>query len=435
MKEDKIELILHMMKREVVPAIGCTEPVAVALAVAKSKEVLGEKVVRTELYLSSNILKNSMGVGIPGTGMIGLPIAVALGIVIGKSEYGLEVLKDLDAEKLVEAKQIVEEKKIGVHLKSDAPDKLYIEAICFGENSHSRTIISGMHTHIVYVELNNSVLIDKWSEKGIDESAAEAVELNFNTIYDFATQTPLHKLEFIKQAAVLNKLAADESSHGIFGHSVARVIQSNSYQNIMGNSVYNKLVAITAAACDVRMAGAMVPVMSNSGSGNQGITATLPVVVFAEEMHKTEEQMIRALTLSHLMVIYIKKRLGRLSGLCGVTVAGIGASCGITYLMGGNRNQVAYSVNNMIANVAGVICDGAKPSCALKVSNAASSATFSAMLAMDNEVASSLEGIADNDVDKTIRNLTDIGSEGMNETDKMVLDIMIGKTTNLEPEG
>ena len=208
---------------------------------------------------------------------------------------------------------------------------------------------------------------------------------------------------------------------------MARVIQSESYQNIMSESAYNKLVAVTASACDVRMAGAMIPVMSNSGSGNQGITATLPVVVFAEEMNKPKDQLIKALALSHLMVIYIKRRLGRLSGLCGVTVAGIGASCGITFLMGGNRKQVAYSIQNMIGNIAGVICDGAKSSCALKVSSATSSATFSAMMAMDNKVVSSLEGIADDDVDKTIRNLTDIGSEGMIQTDKMVLDIMTKK--------
>ena len=419
--------LLNLLKKEVVPAIGCTEPTAVALAVSKAKELINEKVIRCEVYLSSNIIKNSMGVGIPGTGMIGLPIAIALGIVVGKSEYGLEVLKDLNTKKLEEAKQFVDSKQILVHLKEDAPDKLYIEACCFGENTKSKAIICRMHTQIAYVEANDTVLLDELSANNQQQTDTDQVELNFNKIYDFAITTPLEDLEFIQQAAVLNKLAANESSNGIFGHSVARVIQSKSYLNIMGDSVYNKLVAVTAAACDVRMAGAMIPVMSNSGSGNQGITATLPVVVFAEEMNKTKEQLIRALTLSHLMVIYIKRGLGRLSGLCGVTVAGIGAACGITYLMGGNREQVAFSIKNMIGNIAGVICDGAKPSCALKVSNAASSATFSAMMAMDNKVVSSLEGIADEDVDKTINNLNAIGSDGMTETDKMVLNIMLNK--------
>jgi len=427
MKKEETDAILALIKREVVPAIGCTEPVAVALAVAKAKEVLNEKVTRTELLLSSNILKNSMGVGIPGTGMIGLPIAIALGVVIGKSEYGLEVLKDLTPEKLAEAKQIVDDKKYLVRLKENAPDKLYIEALCFGNSTCSKTIICGSHTRIVYIELNGAVLLDEMNNGNGRQTEDKEVELNFDRIYDFSTQTSLDDLEFILQAAKLNKLAADESQKGPFGHSVARVIQSKSYQNIMGKSVYNQLVAVTASACDVRMAGAMIPVMSNSGSGNQGITATLPVVVFAEEMNKTKDQLIRALALSHLMVIYIKQRLGRLSGLCGVTVAGIGASCGITFLMGGTRDQVAYAVKNMIGNIAGVICDGAKPSCALKVSSAVSSAVFSAMMAMDNKVVSSLEGIADEDVDKTIRNLTDIGSEGMAETDKLVLEIMTKK--------
>lgn len=427
MKREDIEAILSLIKREVVPAIGCTEPVAVALAVAKAKEVLGEKAVRSELYLSRNILKNSMGVGIPGTGMIGLPIAIALGMVIGKSEYGLEVLKDMNPDALEEAKKLVDEKRTSVELKEDTPDKLYIEARCFGENRESKAIICGSHNNIVFVESNGEVLHDEFTDGNFQQAEGQDIKLNFNLIYDFAMETPLDELHFMLEAANLNKQAAEESKKGAFGHSVARVIENENFRYVMGNSIYNRLVAVTASACDVRMAGAMVPVMSNSGSGNQGITCTLPVVVFAEEMKKPEDDLIRSLALSHLMVIYIKRRLGRLSALCGVTVAGIGAACGITHLMGGNRDQVAYAVKNMIGNIAGMLCDGAKPSCALKVSSSVSSATFSAMMAMDNKVVSSLEGIADEDVDKTINNLSDIGSEGMSETDKMVLNIMLKK--------
>lgn len=427
MKKEIADAILALIKREVVPAIGCTEPVAVALAVAKAREVLGEKVVKVELFLSRNILKNSMGVGIPGTGMIGLPIAIALGIVVGKSAYGLEVLKDLNPEALAQARKLVEQSISAVHLKEDAPDKLYIEVLCFGKSAHSKVIISGSHNHIAYVEVNGEVVLDEIGNGRPGNMETEEVDLTFDSIYDFATGTELTELEFILEAAELNQSAARESLKGPFGHSVSRVIQSASFQDIMGNSIYNRLVAVTASACDVRMAGAMVPVMSNSGSGNQGITATLPVVVFAEEMNKPRAQLIRALALSNLMVIYIKRGLGRLSGLCGVTAAGIGASCGMTYLMGGTREQVAYSVKNMIGNVTGVICDGAKPSCALKVSSAVSAAIFSSMMAMDNKVVSALEGIAEDDVDQTIRNLTNIGSEGMTQTDKMVLDIMINK--------
>ncbi len=420
------ESILSLLHSEVKPAIGCTEPIAVALAVAKAKEVLGEKPLRSELYLSANIIKNSMGVGIPGTGMIGLPIAIALGMVIGKSEYELEVLKDLNPEALNEAKQIVDEKRFSVQLKAESPDKLYIEANCIGEKNQSKVIICGSHNNIAYAELNGEIIFDDRKSKKTSE-ANDELALSFQSIYEFSMTSPISDLRFILDSAKLNKLASQESHKGNFGHDLGRVISQGANKYIMGDSIYSRVIANTSAACDVRMAGAMIPVMSNSGSGNQGITATLPVVSFAEEMNKSEEDLIRALTLSHLMVIYIKRKLGRLSGLCGVMVAGIGSAAGITHLMGGTKEQVSYSIKNMIGNIAGVICDGAKPSCSLKVSNAVSSGMISAMMAIENKVITSLEGIADEDVDKTIRNLTDIGSEGMTQTDQMVLDIMIKK--------
>ena len=427
MNREEAEKILSLIKREVIPAIGCTEPAAVALAVAKAKEVLAEAPVRTEVWLSANILKNSMGVGIPGTGMIGLPIAIALGLVIGKSEYGLEVLKDLDEKTLEQAKKIVEGQSLNVNLKEYSPDKLYIEACCHSGSSVSRAIVCGSHTNISFVERNGEVLMNTLTPEVKAGSKEEYPEMTFGTVYEFATETTADDLQFILKAAELNKTAADESKKGDYGHSVARVLNSEMHKDMMGDSLFTRIISVTASACDVRMAGAMIPVMSNSGSGNQGITATLPVVVFAEETGKSKEDLIRALTLSHLMSIYIKHNLGRLSGLCGVIVAAIGASCGITYLMGGSKEQIAGSVKNMIGNITGVICDGAKPSCALKVSSAVSTAIISSMMAMDNKVVTSLEGIADDDVDRTIRNLTDIGSEGMTRTDQMVMNIMTRK--------
>ncbi len=427
MSQTKYSELLALLHKEVVPAIGCTEPIAVALAVAKAKETLPEKVLHTEVHLSANILKNSMGVGIPGTGMIGLPIAIALGMVVGKSEYGLEVLKDLDPGSLEEAKWIVNKKNVSVQLKKDVPDKLYIEAYCYGANHQSKTIICGSHNHIAYVDLDGHVLLDVLNMGSLQGKESEEVELSYEKVYDFSMTTPLDDLKFILKAAELNKLAARESRKGSFGHAVGKTISEGSNKHIMGDNIFSRMVAETSSACDVRMAGAMVPVMSNSGSGNQGITATLPVVSFAAEMNKSEEDLIRALTLSHLMVIYIKRRLGRLSGLCGVMVAGIGSAAGITHLMGGTKEQVSFAIKNMIGNITGVICDGAKPSCAMKVSNATSSGVISAMMAMDNKVITSQEGLADDDIDKTIRNLTDIGSKGMSQTDQMVLDIMTRK--------
>jgi L-cysteine desulfidase len=205
------------------------------------------------------------------------------------------------------------------------------------------------------------------------------------------------------------------------------MLQEEKQRYILGNGILGRILSYTSGACDARMAGAMIPVMSNSGSGNQGISATLPVTIFAEENHKSEEELIRALTLSHLTVIYIKQSLGRLSALCGCVVAATGSSCGITLLMGGNYRQVTFAVKNMIANLTGMICDGAKPSCSLKVTTGVSTALLSAMMAMDEKCVSSVEGIIDDDVDRSIHNLTRIGAVGMNETDHIVLDIMTHK--------
>lgn len=421
------ELILQLIKREVKPAIGCTEPIAVALSVAKATEVLGAFPIKIEVSLSANILKNAMGVGIPGTGMVGLPIAIALGALIGKSEYGLEVLKDFTPKALEQGKEIIASNCIHIGLNETCTERLYIEAICSTETESARVVIARDHTKVTYVEKNGIVLLDLTSElTSVKHNSNEPI-LNYDIVLDFAIETPVEELRFILESAKLNKLAAQESTKGNFGHSVSKTVNDFSHQAIMGDSIYTRMMAVTAAACDVRMAGSMIPVMSNSGSGNQGIAATLPVVVFAEETKKTEDELIRALTLSHLLVIYIKQSLGRLSALCGAMIAATGSAAGITYLMNGNRQQIGYSIINMIGNLTGMICDGAKPSCALKVSSAVSTATISAIMAMDNRVVSALEGIADEDVDQTIRNLTRIGSEAMNETDKMVLKIMTTK--------
>ena len=235
------------------------------------------------------------------------------------------------------------------------------------------------------------------------------------------------QIEFILEARRLNKAAAEASFQGEYGHKLGKILKRELEQQTLGDSVFSRMLSYTSAACDARMAGAMIPVMSNSGSGNQGIAATLPVVVYAEEHGATQEQMTRALILSHLTAIYIKQSLGRLSALCGCVVASTGSSCGITYLMGGGYLEITYAVKNMIANLTGMICDGAKPSCAMKLTSGVSTAVLSAMMAMEHECVSSVEGIIDDDVDKSIHNLTKIGRDGMNETDRLVLEIMTCK--------
>ncbi len=418
--------ILQLMKREIVPAIGCTEPVAVALAVAKAKETLNLPITKVKLFLSHNILKNALSVGIPGTGMIGLPIAIALGVTVGKSEYELEVLKDLTPEKLAEAKSIIASNIIEIELKKDSPDKLYIEAQCFSQNNQATAIICGSHSNFTRIELNGKVLQEK-EASATNNKADNSLKLSFRKVYDFANTVPINELDFIVEAAEINSQAAEESKKGEYGHTVGKSITNKDFSYLMGDTMFNRIVSQTALACDLRMAGAMIPVVSNSGSGNQGITCSLPVVVFARDAKKTKEELARALALSNLLVIYIKQKLGRLSALCGATVAGMGASCGITLLMGGSYEQCTYAVKNMVANVTGMLCDGAKPGCAMKVSSSVSSAIYSAIMAMNNKVVSSAEGVVDSCIEETISNLSSIGGDGMSETDKMVLDIMLKK--------
>lgn len=421
------EDIIAVIKREVIPAIGCTEPIAVSLCVAKATETLGKLPERIEVYLSANVLKNAMGVGIPGAeGMIGLPIAVALGALIGKSEYQLEVLKDSSPEAVAKGKAMIDNKVIDIKLKDNNDEMLYIEAICFSGNDRSVAVIAGNHTNFIYVARNEEVFLNCTTNSSCKGKSAD-VQLNMRKVYDFAMNTPFEEISFILESGRVNKAASEQSFNYNFGHALGRTLNAQSKDSIMGDNVFTSILSYTSAACDARMAGAMIPVMSNSGSGNQGIAATLPVVVYAEKNKNSDEDLARALALSHLTVIYIKQNLGRLSALCGCVVAATGSSCGIVHLMGGKYPQVCFAVKNMIANLTGMICDGAKPSCSMKLTSGVSTAVLSAMLAMEQKCVTSVEGIIDDDVDKSILNLTKIGTQGMQETDKLILDIMTHK--------
>lgn len=428
MQEKKIrERIISLVNKEVVPAIGCTEPMAVALCTAKAATTLGRRPERIEVFLSPNMLKNAMGVGIPGTGMIGLPIAVSLGALIGKPEYELEVLKDLTPATLEQGKRYINDADIDIKLKQGNVDKLYIEVVCRADNDMAMAIISGSHTHFVYVERNGEVVMDNRGGHGGSDEEEDDIQLNFRLVYDFATTAPLDEISFILKTKEYNMKAAEESIKGNYGHCLGKTMDRPLSHGIFGDNIFSHILSRTASACDARMGGAMIPVMSNSGSGNQGICATNPVVVYAMENENTEEELIRALMLSHLTAIYIKQSLGKLSALCGCVVASTGSSCGITYLMGGDYTRICNSVKNMVANLTGMICDGAKPSCALKISSGVSTALLSALLSMEGKCVTSAEGIVDDDVDKCIHNLTSIGADAMRATDDMVLDIMTHK--------
>lgn len=419
--------IIDLINREVVPAIGCTEPIAVSLCTARAAETLGRRPERITVSLSANILKNAMGVGIPGTGgMIGLPIAIALGGLFGKSEYGLEVLRDVKPTDVEEGRRYMDTGAISIGLKKGNCDILYIEVEAIAGDDKAVTIIEGSHTHFTRIERNGEVIMEAGKQGGAS-GAGDDCPLSLRRVFDFATTAPIEELEFILKAAEMNKNAAEMSFKGDFGHSLGRVLQGEAERKVMGDGILSRILSYTSGACDARMSGAMIPVMSNSGSGNQGISSTVPVVVYAEQTGASREQTVRALILSSLTVIYIKQSLGRLSALCGCVVAATGSSCGITYLMGGGYEEVTFAVKNMIANITGIICDGAKPSCSLKVSSGISTAVLSALLAMEHKCVTAAEGIIDEDVDRSILNLTRIGREGMTQTDKLILDIMTSK--------
>ena len=424
--------ILRLIRAEVVPAVGCTEPVAVALAVARAAELADaarSRLEKIDCRLSGNIIKNAMGVGIPGTGMTGLHIAVALGALQGRSERGLEVLADVSEADVRRGRDIIDRDIISISLADDADDVLYIDVTVTAAGRTGRAVISGGHTHFVYEESNGRTVLDIRGKRGDGANDSITVpELDMATVWNFAMTVPAEELGFILETRRLNKLAAERALMAEYGHRVGRTLHSERQRSIMGDSIFSRILSYTAAACDARMGGAPVAVMSNSGSGNQGIAATMPVVIYAEEVYADHEQTVRALILSHLTSIYIKQSLGRLSALCGCVVATTGSAAGICYLMGGGYEQVAATVKNMAANLTGMICDGAKPSCALKLTSGVSTAVLSAMLAMQGNCVSSVEGIIDDDVDQSIRNLVGIGAEAMNETDRKVLDIMTHKT-------
>ena len=421
--------LLDLLRSEVVPAIGCTEPIAVALCVARAKERLGCEPDAITVYLSKNVYKNALAVGIPNTGMTGLPIAIALGATVGKSEYMLEVLRDATPEAVSYAKEYMLRVPAQIHINYDAPSILYIHAeVHKGDKTAQATIMDG---HTKFVE-GNEAKGERREVKG-ERLEAKGEALSLRRVYDFAMEVDIHDITFLKDGAEMNTAAAETSFADQYGHGLGRLLRANTLtatpemEKLFGDTLFTKIISYTCGACDARMSGAMVQVMSNSGSGNQGISCSIPVYLYAKENNCNNEQTLRALALSNLTVIYIKQSLGRLSALCGCVVAATGSAAGITYLMGGNYEEITYAIKNMIANISGMICDGAKPGCALKVTSGVATAIFSAYLAMQHSFADSTEGIVEDDIDRTIRNLTRIGHDGMKVTDDLILDIMTHK--------
>ncbi len=444
MNPEKIIALLH---REVKPALGCTEPIAVALAVSKAVEIISDNCAsrcpegwrltadfRIDVAVSGNILKNGMGVGIPGTGRVGLPVAAALGAVCGDSRRNLEVLADLTDVAVKRALELVEGQKVTISV-ADTDHLLYVKAtVCANGqaqasaevNPQAYAIIEDDHDRIVETCFADRILMSSESAAGLSGPDEGEDTPSVREILDFANNAPFPDIAFILEDRSLNLALAREGLAGNYGMNVGKTIRENQ-QEVFGDDFLSYAMGLTAAASDARMAGSTLPAMSNSGSGNQGITASMPVIAYALKYDIDDERLARALILSNLVAIHIKHYLGKLSALCGCVVASTGSSCGIVYLQGGGYDAICAAIKNMAGNITGMVCDGAKVGCAMKVASGVSCAVQSAVLALRGTCIPSTDGIIDDDVEKTIRNVGAIGSAGMKHADRMIMDIMLCK--------
>lgn len=418
-----MKAFLDLLHQEVVPALGCTEPIAVALAASHATETLGRVPEELDVAVSANLLKNGMGVVVPGTGQMGLKIAAAAGAVGGKSERGLECLADLTPEQAEQAAQLVP--KVNMHL-ADNDLLLYCRVTAKADGHSASAELRDSHSNLTRAWRDEELIFEKSLER-MEQQEEEPWPLTLAGIHEFATSTPSETIAFILDAARMNRAVAEEGLNHRYGLGVGQSVDFQTRQKILSDDMATFAVKLTAAAADARMAGVMMPVMSNSGSGNQGITCTMPVVACAIRLEKSDEELARALIMSHLTSIHIKHHLGRLSAHCGAMVAATAAGCGIALLMGGGEKEMEMTVRNMVGNVAGMICDGAKSSCALKVASAVGAGIQAAMLAMQGSAVPGNEGIVSEDIEACIANLGTLGSEGMRETDKVILDIMLKK--------
>ncbi|WP_294181734.1 serine dehydratase subunit alpha family protein [uncultured Clostridium sp.] len=415
------KLLVSILKDQVVPALGCTEPVAVAYAVAKAREVLEEDVDELDIYVDKNIFKNGKEVGIPGTDKKGILTAAALSLVIGKSEYRLQVLKDVSDESLKSALAIIDKNIIKLKLKKDAMG-LYIEVIARKGSDSSRVIIKDSHLNIVLVEKNGRQIFSKDSKgAGADKPSLrdKIKEFTIRDFKDFVDNISYEKIKFIEDGISMNEKMGEIGLKLNLGIGIGHLFNDNS-------NVEQYAKAITSAASEARMSGYPLPVMSSAGSGNHGLVAILPIAVIGEKMKIEREKIVRSVTLSHLVTIYIKSYTGALSPVCGCGVAaGVGASAGLSYLMGGNLTQIKGAIKNMIAGISGMICDGAKVGCSYKLSISVSAALDAAKMANKNIFIPSEDGILDESAEKTIQNLGRVSVEGMANTDGVILDVMM----------
>lgn len=423
------ELYLRTLKKEVVPSEGCTEPIAIAYAASIAAEHLKGEIKEVNIYLSKNVIKNALGVGIPGTGGVGIEIAAALGISIQKSYKKLTILSNFTEDELKKAKEIVDENIINIKQKN-TNKALYIEVELLSETSKSKVIIEDTHTNVTLIECDDEIIMDNNSE--VSEDLEEDYKLfKIADIYNFVKEADFDDIKFILESAKMNEKVSEEGLKGDYGLQVgSKIIQKGNF-NLFSNDASNKIIAASAAASDARMDGCAMPIMTTAGSGNQGIACSIPVAQTARLLDKSEEELARALVLSNLVTIRIKKHMGRLSPLCGAGIAGAtGASCGITYLLGGNLENINYCINNMISDLSGMICDGAKETCALKIATGTNAAIQCANLAINGISATVNDGIVAKDVEETIESIETLIQNGFKNVDDTILNIMLEKKKN-----
>ncbi|NJI08345.1 serine dehydratase subunit alpha family protein [Aeromonas veronii] len=419
---------LQIIQQVVKPALGCTEPIAAAYAAAVATRQLGCEPGRLEVAVSDNLYKNSMGVYVPGTGKIGLAIAAAAGAIGGNADAGLEVLAAIQPEQVERAQQLIDAGKVQVS-RTAAPEFIFCRVTVYGtddkgEEHSAEVTLCGGHTRIVEQRRDGEVTFTAdQSQGGATGSICDGVDISIAAIYEFATQVEFEQIRFILKASELNGKLSAEGMNNPYGLEIGRTMQQNINAGLIGEDVMNRIVMMTAAASDARMGGATLPAMSNFGSGNQGIAATIPVMVIAERFAASEEQLARALIMSHLGAIYIKSHYPPLSAFCGNTVTSAAASMAMVYLAGGSFEQSCFAIQNVLSDSAGMVCDGAKASCAMKVSTSSGAAVRGFLMALNSHSVSE-QGIVAGDVDQTIRNVGQMVKEGMSATDSTIIDIM-----------
>lgn len=422
---------IRAVQEEVKPALGCTEPISLALAAAVAASELRGAVERIDAWVSPNLMKNGLGVTVPGTGMVGLPIAAALGAMGGNANAGLEVLKDASAQAIADAKAMLEAGKVSVMLQQPCDDILFSRAKVYSHDGWACVTIVGGHTHIVRIETHNGVTFSQQanaSGEAQESPLAVLSETSLEEILAFVNTVPFDAIRFILDAARLNGALSQEGLRGNWGLHIGATMEKQCARGLLANDLSTAILIRTSAASDARMGGATLPAMSNSGSGNQGITATVPVMVVAEHFGADDEKLARALMLSHLSAIYIHHQLPRLSALCAATTAAMGAAAGMAWLVDeGRYRTISMAISSMIGDVSGMICDGASNSCAMKVSTSASAAWKAVLMALDDTAVTGNEGIVAHNVEQSIANLCALACHSMQQTDKQIIEIMARK--------